>query len=411
MEKLPSFCDCWPGSGTGRESDSWVGMSCNSSEARSPARQEASCEETSTCRLGSLPWVSPPGPRSRTGLQEHLTPHPGCASCPLWDLSPKHLGLLSPIGTVGAVLPCTWWWGKHLAHSRCLVNWMQWLSVDSGAGLEGQLQKEVDPVNSMLYNPLCSQFQEAGRSGHWAQLVAVCLLSVGCCRRQHLLLWHRWSEEPATPRERLGFSSYSCCKQTEREDAVFCWQPGCERWNRMWCLFGSFRLRVGEVAVTCLGCVFLASREICEIQAIFTALLGCVCYMFACMCVLTVNPPTCLCSQLRETNPQQWIVERLWFHYGAYVEQWVFEKRNSGESTWIRLNFFFLWVSRKWVILVILHPVVFDTCARDVIEPSSVCFFPWKLWKWYHSVPELAGISRVCRVVGSFWFLETTYQI
>lgn len=36
---------------------------------------------------------------------------------------------------------------------------------------------------------------------------------------------------------------------------------------------------------------------------------------------------------------------------------------------------FFLRVSRKLVISVILYPVFFGMCARGMIEPSSVWFF------------------------------------
>lgn len=42
---------------------------------------------------------------------------------------------------------------------------------------------------------------------------------------------------------------------------------------------------------------------------------------------------------------------------------------------------FFLQVSRKLITLVLLYPVFFGTCARDMIAPSAVWFFSLKVRK------------------------------
>lgn len=159
---------------------------------------------------------------------------------------------------------------------------MLWLlkhTLDSGAGLKGQLQKEVNPANSMLFNPLCSQFQEAGRSRPWAQLVALCLRSVGFCWSSTCSVAQMvWRARDSTWALGIQFLQLF---QAGRERGH---RLAGEQWNQLWSPLSGLGWEK-----SCLDCVLLASREICEIQAIFTILLVCVCIIYVCVYV-------CMCA-------------------------------------------------------------------------------------------------------------------
>lgn len=156
---------------------------------------------------------------------------------------------------------------------------MLWLlkhTLDHGAGLKGQLQKEVNSANSMVYNPLCSQFQEAGRSRHWAQLVALCLLSVGFCWNSTCSVAQMvWRARDST--WALGIQFLQLFQAGRERTPSSADSLAGEQWNQLWSLLSGLGWERSS-----LGCVLLARREICEIQVIFTILLVFV-YIYLCV--------------------------------------------------------------------------------------------------------------------------------